>query len=153
VRWLSTGYPDRAVNLVLATPNAPYAGTNHPAATDPVSKSKNCLTFICALTQIDLSKIDFDALKSKFKKSGQKQTEIEVLKAAVKAQLDKPARSFDAGLKPGERVAPRIGSLPGLCSWSCMFYFHHARVTLSSLPATNGRPSCGVAGRVRVSVV
>ncbi len=39
--------------------------------------------------KIDLSKIDFEALNAKFKKSQQKQTEIEALKAAIKAQLDK----------------------------------------------------------------
>ncbi len=46
-------------------------------------------TIAAEVSQIDLSKIDFEALKSKFKKSAQKQTEIEVLKAAIKAQLDK----------------------------------------------------------------
>ncbi len=41
------------------------------------------------IPKVDLSKIDFEALNAKFKKSQQKQTEIEALKAAIKAQLDK----------------------------------------------------------------
>jgi len=39
--------------------------------------------------RIDLSKIDFQALAKRFKDSKNKQTELEVLKAAIKAQLDR----------------------------------------------------------------
>ncbi|MBX7244145.1 MAG: type I restriction endonuclease subunit R [Candidatus Sumerlaeaceae bacterium] len=41
---------------------------------------------------LDLSKIDFEALAKRFKKSGHKNTDIEVLKAAVRAQLEKMIR-------------------------------------------------------------
>ncbi len=41
------------------------------------------------IPKIDLSKIDFEALKAKFNKTEHKQTEIEILKAAIRAQLDK----------------------------------------------------------------
>lgn len=38
---------------------------------------------------LDLSKIDFEALRSKFKKSKHKNTDLEVLKAAIRAQLER----------------------------------------------------------------
>ena len=38
---------------------------------------------------LDLSKINFEALASKFKESNHKSTELEMLKAAIRAQLDK----------------------------------------------------------------
>jgi type I restriction enzyme R subunit len=38
---------------------------------------------------LDLSKIDFEALRSKFKQSKHKNTDLEVLKAAIRAQLEK----------------------------------------------------------------
>ena len=41
---------------------------------------------------MDLSKIDFGALASKFKESNHKNTDLEVLKAAIRAQLDKLIR-------------------------------------------------------------
>ncbi len=41
---------------------------------------------------MDLSKIDFEALRSRFKESKQKNTDLEVLKAAIRAQLEKLIR-------------------------------------------------------------
>jgi type I restriction enzyme, R subunit len=41
---------------------------------------------------IDLSKIDFEALRHRFKDSKRKNTEIEMLKAAVRSQIDKLIR-------------------------------------------------------------
>ncbi len=41
---------------------------------------------------MDLSKIDFGALAKKFKASAQKNTDLEVLKAAIRAQLEKLIR-------------------------------------------------------------
>jgi type I restriction enzyme R subunit len=41
---------------------------------------------------MDLSKIDFEALRSRFKESKHKNTDLEVLKAAIRAQLDKLIR-------------------------------------------------------------
>ena len=41
---------------------------------------------------MDLSKIDFEALRSRFEDSKHKNTELEVLKAAIRAQLDKLIR-------------------------------------------------------------
>lgn len=41
---------------------------------------------------IDLSKIDFEALRSRFKESKHKNTDLEVLKAAIRAQLEKLIR-------------------------------------------------------------
>ena len=41
---------------------------------------------------LDLSKIDFEALRSKFKKSKHKNTDLEVLKATIRAQLGKLIR-------------------------------------------------------------
>ena len=41
---------------------------------------------------IDLSKIDFEALSKRFKKSKQKNTDLEVLKAAIRAQLERMIR-------------------------------------------------------------
>jgi type I restriction enzyme R subunit len=41
---------------------------------------------------MDLSKIDFEALRSRFKESKHKNTELEVLKAAIRAQLEKLIR-------------------------------------------------------------
>jgi type I restriction enzyme, R subunit len=41
------------------------------------------------LPRIDLSRIDFVALGARFKKSKQKNTDLEVLKAAIRAQLEK----------------------------------------------------------------
>ena len=38
---------------------------------------------------MDLSKIDFEALRSRFKESKHKNTDLEVLKAAIRAQLEK----------------------------------------------------------------
>src|SRR5690606_22858188 len=38
---------------------------------------------------LDLSKIDFEALANRFKNSKHKNTDLEVLKAAIRAQLDK----------------------------------------------------------------
>lgn len=42
-----------------------------------------------AVPLLDLSKIDFEALRSKFKQSKHKNTDLEVLKAAIRAQLEK----------------------------------------------------------------
>ncbi len=39
--------------------------------------------------RVDLSRVDFAALKAKFEKSANKQTELEVLKAAIRAQLER----------------------------------------------------------------
>ncbi len=44
------------------------------------------------LPKIDLSRIDFEALAARFKKSKQKNTDLEVLKTAIRAQLDKLIR-------------------------------------------------------------
>ena len=44
------------------------------------------------LPKIDLSRIDFEALGQRFKKSKQKNTDLEVLKAAIRAQLEKLIR-------------------------------------------------------------
>jgi len=44
------------------------------------------------LPRIDLSRIDFVALGARFKKSKQKNTDLEVLKAAIRAQLEKLIR-------------------------------------------------------------
>ena len=41
---------------------------------------------------MDLSKIDFEALRSRFKESKHKNTDLEVLKAAIRAQLEKLIR-------------------------------------------------------------
>jgi len=41
---------------------------------------------------MDLSKIDFEALKKRFKESPQKNTDLEALKAAIRAQLEKLIR-------------------------------------------------------------
>ncbi len=41
---------------------------------------------------IDLSKIDFDALRQRFKETKHKNTDLEVLKAAIRAQLEKMIR-------------------------------------------------------------
>jgi type I restriction enzyme R subunit len=41
---------------------------------------------------LDLSKIDFEALAKQFKKSKTKNTDLEILKAAVRAQLEKLVR-------------------------------------------------------------
>ena len=41
---------------------------------------------------MDLSKIDFQALALKFKESKHRNTDIEVLKAAIRAQLEKLIR-------------------------------------------------------------
>ena len=41
---------------------------------------------------MDLSKIDFAALRSRFKESKHKNTDLEVLKAAIRAQLEKLVR-------------------------------------------------------------
>src|SRR6266566_8607448 len=41
---------------------------------------------------MDLSKIDFQALRSRFKESKHKNTDLEVLKAAIRAQLEKLIR-------------------------------------------------------------
>jgi type I restriction enzyme R subunit len=41
---------------------------------------------------LDLSKIDFDALRSKFRESKQKNTDLEVLKAAVRVQMERMIR-------------------------------------------------------------
>ena len=41
---------------------------------------------------IDLSKIDFEALRNRFKESPHKNTDLEVLKAAIRAQLEKMIR-------------------------------------------------------------
>src|ERR1043165_6851129 len=41
---------------------------------------------------MDLSKIDFEALRSRFKESKHKKTDLEVLKAAIRAQLEKLIR-------------------------------------------------------------
>ena len=41
---------------------------------------------------IDLSKIDFEALRNRFKESPHKNTDLEVLKAAIRAQLEKVIR-------------------------------------------------------------
>jgi type I restriction enzyme R subunit len=41
---------------------------------------------------MDLSKIDFEALRSRFKESKRKNTDLEVLKAAIRAQLEKLIR-------------------------------------------------------------
>ena len=41
---------------------------------------------------MDLSKIDFNALAAKFKESKHKNTDLEVLKAAIRAQLEKLIR-------------------------------------------------------------
>ncbi|MBA4150760.1 MAG: type I restriction endonuclease subunit R [Verrucomicrobia bacterium] len=41
---------------------------------------------------MDLSKIDFEALSKRFKKSEQKNTDLEVLKAAIRAQIEKLIR-------------------------------------------------------------
>jgi type I restriction enzyme R subunit len=41
---------------------------------------------------IDLSKIDFEALRKRFEKSRSKNTDLEVLKAAIRAQLEKMVR-------------------------------------------------------------
>jgi type I restriction enzyme R subunit len=41
---------------------------------------------------MDLSKIDFEALRKRFKESKQKNTDLEVLKAAIRAQLEKLIR-------------------------------------------------------------
>ncbi len=41
---------------------------------------------------MDLSKIDFEALRSRFKEAKHKKTELEVLKAAIRAQLEKLIR-------------------------------------------------------------
>jgi type I restriction enzyme R subunit len=41
---------------------------------------------------IDLSKIDFDALRQRFKETRHKNTDLEVLKAAIRAQLEKMIR-------------------------------------------------------------
>ncbi len=42
-----------------------------------------------ARRRIDLSKIDFEALAKRFNKSKHKNTDLEVLKAAIRAQLEK----------------------------------------------------------------
>ena len=41
---------------------------------------------------MDLSKIDFEALRKRFKESKHKNTDLEVLKAAIRAQLEKLIR-------------------------------------------------------------
>jgi hypothetical protein len=41
---------------------------------------------------LDLSKIDFEALRRKFKESKRKNTDVEILKAAIRAQLEKLIR-------------------------------------------------------------
>jgi len=41
---------------------------------------------------MDLSKIDFEALRSRFKESKRRNTDLEVLKAAIRAQLEKLIR-------------------------------------------------------------
>jgi type I restriction enzyme R subunit len=47
------------------------------------------VTIGTALPIIDLSKIDFEALRGRFDKSTQKNTDIEVLKAAIRAQMNR----------------------------------------------------------------
>ena len=54
--------------------DASITGVNMPAKPAPV---------------MDLSKIDFEALRSRFKESKHKNTDLEVLKAAIRAQLEK----------------------------------------------------------------
>jgi hypothetical protein len=53
---------------------------------------------------IDLSKIDFVALAKRFKESAHKNTELEVLKAAIRAQLEKLIRLNKTHTDFGERA-------------------------------------------------
>jgi len=45
-----------------------------------------------AVPLLDLSKIDFQALRRRFKQAKHKNTELETLKAAIRAQLEKLIR-------------------------------------------------------------
>ena len=51
---------------------------------------------------MDLSEIDFEALRRRFKDSEHKNTDLEVLKAAIRAQLEKLIR-----LNRPVRTSPR----------------------------------------------
>ncbi len=59
---------------------------------------------------LDLSKINFEALAQRFKQSGHKNTDLEVLKAAIRAQLEKLLRLNRTRADFAERFAELIAS-------------------------------------------
>ena len=67
---------------------------------DPVSHGK----------PLDLSKIDFTALKKRFEKSARKNTDLEVLKAAIRAHLDRLIRQNRSRVDFRERFEELIAS-------------------------------------------
>lgn len=54
--------------------------------TSPAKSSQSLVTVI------DLSKIDFEALRKEFRESKHRNTDLEILKAAIRAQLEKLIR-------------------------------------------------------------
>ena len=54
-----------------------------------LDESISGVSMVAESKQIDLSKIDFEALRKRFEKSNHKNTELEMLKAAIRARLDK----------------------------------------------------------------
>jgi len=65
----------------------------------------------------DLSKVDFGALAKKFKASVHKNTDLEVSKAVIRAQLEKliplnKARGFQATAQGGDRENAQLPSTP-----------------------------------------